>query len=114
MRTLYHAGRLHAFGTRAVAVGRRADVITGAARGLELRALVDPHTFAPIQIRTHPAIPPAGADPQLLGRRDDHRGCLRLPLTAQTQRLLLMGAHPAARVVHLCIDGAQCTTGGTR
>lgn len=113
LRTLYHAGRLHAFGTRAVADGRRADVITGAARGLELRALVDPHTFIPIQIRLTQRFRPPPPIPSF-SVTETITGYQRLPLTAQTQRLLLMGAHSAARVVHLCINGSRCTTRRTR
>lgn len=107
VRGLYRSGRMHAEGQRTVD-GRRVELITGGTGGLWVRALVDPRTFVPIQIRVIDQLHPPGPVPSIRVTTmiTDYT---RLPLTPQNRKLLLMRDHPHASVVHLCVGGTQCT-----
>jgi hypothetical protein len=107
LRRLYQSDRLHAAGQITLG-GRPVDLITGSSQKVRLRALVDPHTFVPIKIQLVQQIPRPAAFPalQLTTTITDYQ---RLPLTRQNRRLLLMRAHPHARLLHLCVNGARCT-----
>jgi hypothetical protein len=94
LRALYSSGGLRAAG-HATLGGRTVDVIKkGHLRGFlpswQVIILVDPHTFAPLQMRVSS---PGYLD---VTRFEDYE---RVPLNAQSTKLLAMSPHPAARVI---------------
>jgi len=111
LRRLYQSGRLHAAGQTTLG-GRRVDLITGSSQAVRLRALVDPHTYVPINIELIQRIPMPAAFPalQLTTTITDYQ---RLPLTPHNRQLLLMRDHPHARLLHLCVNGTSCTRART-
>jgi hypothetical protein len=113
LRRLYRSGRLRAAG-QATLVGRRVEVITGVSQGIRLRALVDPHTFVPVEIQLVQHFAPPAAEFPALKLTTTITDYQRLPLTPHNRQLLLMRPHPQARRLHLCVNGTRCAKSPTR
>jgi hypothetical protein len=115
MRALYRAGRLHDAG-QTVQTGRLLDIITGSDRptssapGTDVRILVDPHTFVPVEVATT-SYGALGSD-QTIRRLVTETTTIthyeRIPLTPQTTELLAMRPHPGAQT--LCAIGRPSPT----
>ncbi len=92
LRTLYEAGRLHAVGKTTVN-GRHVDVIMGSSKAVWIRALVDPRTSVPIEIKMTETFPrPRFFGPLVV--TTTITGYQRLALTARNREMLLMRSHP--------------------
>jgi hypothetical protein len=97
LRSLYRSGQIHTNG-HATINGRRVDVLTGSTANLQLRALVDAHTFLPVKVTMIETFP------QGRGRRPityaltitDYQ---RLPTTPHNRQLLQLPPHPNVRVI---------------
>jgi hypothetical protein len=113
LRRLYRSGRLRAAGQAALD-GRRVEVITGVSQGIRLRALVDPHTFVPVEIQLVQHFAPPAAEFPALKLTTTITDYQRLPLTPHNRQLLLMRPHPHARRLHLCVNGTGCAKSPTR
>lgn len=100
VRHLYRSGQLHAAGN-ATLHGRRVDVIAGhkmAANGrsLNVRVLVDPRTFVPLELQMTWDANTSSAKTSTT----TITGYRHLTLTNHNRRLLMLAAHPDARVIY--------------
>lgn len=106
MRVLYRADRLHDAG-QTVRTGRLLDILVGSNRpassapGTDVRILVDPHTFVPVEVVTtsYGSLGSARAVRRLVTQTTTITGYQRIPLTPQTGKLLAMRPHPGAHTI---------------
>jgi hypothetical protein len=98
LRRLAHDGRLHSTGPTTLD-GRRIDRLAGTTDGYTITALVDPHTFLPIKVQATERIPRPRifGPPQYLTTTVTNYQ--QLTTSPHNDKLLLLQAHPGARVV---------------
>lgn len=108
LRRLARSGDIHSVGHRTFR-GRHVDVLTGAAQQIQIRALIDPRTFLPIEIQVVQRFraPRPFVSLQLTTTVTDYQ---RLPFTTENAKLLLMRSHPHARIIHRCVGDTTCTS----
>jgi hypothetical protein len=97
LRSLYRSGQIHASG-HATINGRRVDVLTGSAGDLQLRALVDAHTFLPVTVTMTETFQ-QGRGRRAITNQLTISDYQRLPITPHNRRLLELPPHPTVRVI---------------